>query len=252
MTEGATKDSKGFSLIELALVLAIVGLLVGSIVPILTALQQQRSNQETRKTLAVAMEALLGFAAANGRLPCPATTDTTGNESPEGGGICTNPEGFLPAVTLGVAPVDGQGYALDAWGARLRYAVADSTTTNRTCVDAGRTAVFTTSNCMRAVTMAALAPNLSVCNAGCVAPLISKTPAVIYSTGGNFASGGHDRDERENPNPNSGSFPDPTPRRFISHEPTPPESADGEFDDIVVWLSPNILYARLIAAGRLP
>ena len=26
----------------------------------------------------------------------------------------------------------------------------------------------------------------------------------------------------------------------------------GEFDDIVVWLSPNILCSRLLAAGRLP
>lgn len=252
MTGRATGRGNGFSLVELAVALAIVGLLVGSILPILTMLQRQHRSQETRKTLAEAVDALLGFASANGRLPCPARADTTGVESPEGGGTCTSPEGFLPAVTLGIAPVDGLGYALDAWGGRLRYAVADSSTTNRGCIAAGKTAVFTTTNCMRAVTMAELAPNLSVCNAGCAAPLIFKAPAVVYSTGSNFAVGGHDRDERENPNPNSSSYPDPTPRRFVSHEPTPPESANGEFDDIVVWLSPNILYSRMIASGRLP
>ena len=26
----------------------------------------------------------------------------------------------------------------------------------------------------------------------------------------------------------------------------------GEFDDLVTWISPNILYNRMISAGRLP
>jgi prepilin-type N-terminal cleavage/methylation domain-containing protein len=252
VTERRPESGQGFSLVELALSLAIVGLLAGSVLPILTVLQGHHKDHETRRTLANSVEALLGFASANGRLPCPATADTAGAESPEGGGICTNPEGFLPAVTLGVTPIDNQGYALDAWGGRIRYAVADSTTMNPSCLGGVKTGVFTTTNCMRAVTMGSLSPNLSVCNAGCLAPLISKTPAVIYSTGSNFAIGGQDRDERENPNPNSKSYPDPTPRRFISHEPTPSASTYGEFDDIVVWLSPNVLYAQMIAAGRLP
>jgi hypothetical protein len=28
--------------------------------------------------------------------------------------------------------------------------------------------------------------------------------------------------------------------------------AGGEFDDIVVWISPNILFNRMVAAGKLP
>ncbi len=39
-------------------------------------------------------------------------------------------------------------------------------------------------------------------------------------------------------------------RVFVSHTPTPPGL--NEFDDLVIWISPNILYNRLIAAGRLP
>jgi len=34
------------------------------------------------------------------------------------------------------------------------------------------------------------------------------------------------------------------------HTITPP--GPNEFDDLVTWISPNILYSRLIAAGRLP
>lgn len=34
---------------------------------------------------------------------------------------------------------------------------------------------------------------------------------------------------------------------------TPPTAAGpNTFDDLVTWISPNILYNRLIAAGRLP
>ncbi len=33
---------------------------------------------------------------------------------------------------------------------------------------------------------------------------------------------------------------------------TPTQPGPNEFDDLVTWISPNILYNRLIAAGRLP
>ena len=38
-------------------------------------------------------------------------------------------------------------------------------------------------------------------------------------------------------------------RVVVSHTPT---TGANEFDDIVAWLSPNVLYNRMIAAGRLP
>jgi hypothetical protein len=34
--------------------------------------------------------------------------------------------------------------------------------------------------------------------------------------------------------------------------PHPHPPGPNEFDDLVTWISPNILYNRLIAAGRLP
>jgi hypothetical protein len=67
-------------------------------------------------------------------------------------------------------------------------------------------------------------------------------PAVIYSTGKNGASGGTSADEAENPNPNSAD----NNRVFVSHDFTP------TFDDMVIWISPNILFNRMVAAGKLP
>jgi len=251
--------ARGFSLTELAIVLAIVALLVGGMLMPLVTQQDMLAINDTRKTLANAQDALLGFAAAYGRLPCPATNASNGTAAPLAGGNCTTNEGFLPAVTLGIAPTDNQGYAIDGWGERIRYAVTGSTYNTTavaplySCPANAAVQVFTTTDCMRAVTLPLLAPNLQVCTSGCATNLTTQSPAVIYSTGKNFAIGGTGNDERENPNRNTGAGNlDPTPGRFVSHDPTPVGAANGEFDDIVIWLSPNILYNRMIAAGRLP
>ena len=73
--------------------------------------------------------------------------------------------------------------------------------------------------------------------------------AVVFSIGRNGGTGGAGGDESHNPNPNSGVAAD---RAFISHLETPSSAPQGEFDDVVIWLSPNILYNRLIATGQLP
>lgn len=224
----------GFTLTELAVVLVIVALLIGGMLLPLTAQDNIRRVQETQATLDRARDALIGFATTHDRLPCPAKDAATGTED------CTIATGFLPATMLGIAPVDGNGYALDAWNQRIRYAV--------TSANGG---VFTTVNGMRNTTLTALAPNLrvSASAAAGATDLTATAVAVIWSIGGNgsdLTRGGVGADEQENPNPNSATYPDPTADRFVSHEPTP------TFDDIVVWLSPNILFNRMIAAGRLP
>src|SRR5713226_9528661 len=62
----------GFTLVELAVVLAIVGLLLGSLMYTLSAQTEQRNFEETRRRLEQARELVLSFAIINGRLPCPA------------------------------------------------------------------------------------------------------------------------------------------------------------------------------------
>lgn len=247
------RDNAGFTLTELALSLLIVAiLLAGMLMPLSTQLDL-RNQAQTQQALADIREALLGFAAANGRLPCPASATSNGIESPSGGGACTNPyDGFVPAVTLGIAPVDNQGYALDAWQQRLRYAVTIANSN-----------AFTTANGMKTTTLAALSPNLKVCSsaaglsgagsaaASCAAAatLSNSSVAVIYSPGRNGGVGGTGTDERHNPNPSASVAPDPA---YVSHEPTAAGAPQGEFDDIVTWLSPNVLYSRMITAGQLP
>lgn len=248
---------RGFTLTELAIVLLIVVLLIGGMLLPLTAQEDARAMGETRRTLNEVRDALVGYAVAQGRLPCPAIEGggNTGVEAPAGGGACTAPHsGFVPGATLGLSPTDSQGYVVDAWGRRIRYAV---TIANGNA--------FTTANEMKAQTISGLLPDLKVCASGidadltgagtaaadCTAAtrLADSAVAVIYSLGKNGGVGGTGTDERHNPNPNTGIAAD---RAFVSHEPAPNTAVDGEFDDLVVWLSANILYNRLIAAGRLP
>lgn len=258
------RSEGGFSLIELAIGLVIVAVLLSSLlVPLVTQVDQRRSA-ETQRLLDEARSALIGFAAANRRLPCPASGTTNGIESPAGGGNCTHPVGFLPAVTLGLTPVDAQGFQADPFGNqsnRIRYAVAD--------VAIGGADTFTTTNGMTTATMPAIAAStalLTVCSTAstsstsCSAgiPLANGTAiAVVYSVGKNgvlYTEGtagdctapgatctGISADETENVDL------DPV---FVSR---PQSSAAGsEFDDMLVWISPSMLFGRLIAAGQQP
>lgn len=223
----------------MAIVLVIVSLLIGGMMVPLSAQKDIQKTSETQKQLSDIRDALLGFVAAQGRLPCPASPGTTGTEAPVGGSACTNPwDGFVPAITLGISPTDEQGYSTDAWGNRIRYAV---TTKNSNA--------FTTGNGIKSNWTGTLDPDIQVCStstgltgsgatATCAAGagLSSTVPAIIVSTGKNGGAVPVG-DEAANTN---------TDRAFVNH------MQNDTFDDIVIWISPNILYDRLISVGGLP
>ncbi|OFZ66656.1 MAG: hypothetical protein A2V79_05780 [Betaproteobacteria bacterium RBG_16_56_24] len=237
-------QQNGFTLVEMAVVLMIVGLLLGGLLPTLSSQVEQQRTNETRKQLDEIQQALIGFAIVYGRLPCPAPpVAVSGVESPAGGGICTNPDdGFVPAATLGLSGVDSSGFVVDSWGNRIRYAVTAWTSAG---ID-----VFTTAGGMSTVGISNLSPNLLVCSSSTASGFNGSScgtnnaltsspgvPVVIFSTGKNGAQGSAGLDEQANTN---------SDRVFVSHTPTP------DFDDLVIWLSPNILYNRMVTAGKLP
>ncbi|MEQ1813490.1 MAG: prepilin-type N-terminal cleavage/methylation domain-containing protein [Candidatus Nitrotoga sp.] len=108
------KYQAGFSLIELAIVLLVIGLLLGGLIPTISSqIEQQRAN-ETRKQLEEIKQALTGFVIAYGRLPC-ADTNADGNEDTPCI-VAVTTEGQLPWKTLGVVEQD-------AWQQVWRYRV---------------------------------------------------------------------------------------------------------------------------------
>lgn len=232
----------GFTLVEMAVVLMIVGLLLGGLIPTIFSQIEQQHTNETRKQLDEIQQALIGYAIINERLPCPASS-ASGVESFAALGNATNGncsnfnDGFVPAATLGLTPIDSQGFAVDSWNNRIRYAVTSAS-------------AFTATSGIR-TNFSTLAPNLLVCStatgitASSCASGASLTPngvpVVIFSTGKN---GGHGTSPDEAANLDGG-----TSKTFVSHTPTPNPN---EFDDIVTWLSPNILINRMVTAGKLP
>lgn len=280
--DGSTRQSatlrpeRGFTLIEMAMVLMIVGLLLAGMIPAISSqIEQQRTN-ETRKILEEMKDALLGFAVANGRLPCPASSTSNGMESfctsANGAcgteiflpplpthGRCAKPyDGFFPAVTLGVAPVNAQGQLLDAWGNPVRYAITNARDTSNifyfTATDGIKTRWNSGSSlnsdlqvCSTSTGLTTSTPGSADCASG--KTLTNNAVAIIYSLSKNFATGGSSGDEAHNPNPQTTITAD---RAFVFHEPTASGATNGEFDDIVTWLSPNILFNRMVMAGKLP
>jgi len=107
------KHHPGFTLIEMAVVLTIIGLLVGSLLVPLTTQIDNAKIQSTTKTLAEIKTALINYATANNRLPCPALKPETGEAVAIGDALCQQ-QGYLPWASLGT-------HQYDAWGGHLWY-----------------------------------------------------------------------------------------------------------------------------------
>ncbi len=103
---------QGFLLIEMAIVLLIMTLVIGSLLIPLSVQMDQSRLKATQQDLETIKEALLGFAVINGRLPCP----DTNNDGIEDNPSACETEGDLPWSTLAVG-------RQDAWGQPFRYRV---------------------------------------------------------------------------------------------------------------------------------
>jgi prepilin-type N-terminal cleavage/methylation domain-containing protein len=93
---GRTFSQKGFTLLELAFVLTIIGLIIGAGAELLPMLVKQSKLKDDRSMVDQAKNALIGYAMANGRLPY-ASDDTNGYPSP-----AKSTNGYLPWATLGI------------------------------------------------------------------------------------------------------------------------------------------------------
>ena len=280
MARARQQRCAGFTLVELAVVMTIVALLLAGLMYTLAAQTEQRNFDETRRRLEQARELVLAFAMVNGRLPCPArsaatavpvtgagdevrdtsgaTANCTGDGTLDfyGGAVGGVTLGLLPARTLGIAQVDSAGFAVDAWGNRLRYAVARLKTNCAANPLGLLDPHFVDAAAMRRNGLGCQPNDLIVCRSatgitandcGGAANQLMVTDlvaAIIFSTGKNTTSVvAAGIDEAANTNGD---------RVFVYHTPTPSEAANGEFDDQFVWITVGELYGRLVAAGKMP
>jgi len=219
------RRTKGFTLLEMAIVLLVFGLAIGGLMGPLQVQLESLDRKATVKEIGLIKESIIGFAIRNGRLPCP-DTDSDGAEDTSGS-ACTQVYGDVPWATLGVGAIDG-------WKRPFSYRVdtrfAD-TTDGSGCADDDAAGV-----------------SFEICSAGGINvfdsqggnAVASNLPAIIVSHGKNWAqTSGTDEGENKD---NDADFVDKT---YAS-------GGSNNYDDIVDWINLNNLIAKMVTAKKLP
>ena len=235
-------SSRGFTLVEIAVALAIIALLsVGAIGALQMAIMRTRIA-ETREALQAAREAVTAYAVANRSLPCPAAAGADGLEQSRAGGSCTTTRGLLPWATLGVRGVDG-------WGNRIGYMVSPALVK----APADRIRLENTGD-IQIVLRDAAGNEISAATSAAVA-------FALWSHGQNGRGAttladtlvADDSTTNSDEDANTSQADASAARRLYAREgSTSSATAGGEFDDMVEWESRFVLFGRMITAGQLP
>ncbi|MGH8584392.1 MAG: type II secretion system protein [Gammaproteobacteria bacterium] len=230
MDVGKPGREAGFTLIELAIAIVVIGLLLAGLLGPMSVRVEQQERAKTQALLDEIKEALLGYAAINGFLPCPTIQ---GDPANGGYGVAAPPpcpvgvtDGILPWKTLGVSPTDAWGRPRtapgDPWRGYWRYRV-DGAFVGPALI----TMTTTTVDLLEVED-----------GAGNKLTIPTEPPIAIV-----FSAGGQDRD-------NVGGDPDGDNTTYDgtyeagSYSPT--------FDDMTTWLSRPLLFNRMLMAGKLP
>ena len=133
--------NKGFTLLELAVVLTIIGLVAAGSLATLTSYIQASAYNATVARMDAIEQSLLQYSVAFGRIPCPSNLTCTagqvnygmeGNCASTTASCASGPTGVNNAVSSSGVAEGGiptralrlpDSYQYDAWGRRFRYAV---------------------------------------------------------------------------------------------------------------------------------
>lgn len=249
MRTRTTHAAGGFSLVEMAVVLVVFALMLGGLLMITGTQIATERTKNTQRMLAEARQALLGFAAVNGRLPCPAAPNAPAGSAaagveraPTATGCTGGQAGVLPWATLGLPETD-------AWGRRISYRVSalhSRTVMLRPPTAYGCTVPPAVPPAQAAFALCSPGDN-EVRTAAAGAVLAANAPAVLVSHGANGYGawlpagtqmpGSADADEQENHDGDT-----------IAVERTPTAT----FDDHTAVLPAALLAQSMLQSGRLP
>jgi len=222
-----TNSSKGFTLVEMSVVLVIVGLLLAGLLLPLSAQIEQRNRAETERYLSEAKEALMGYALINGYLPCPDSKAVPNGleDARNAGGDCPGHAGIMPWQTLGIQPTD-------SWNHYFGYSVTSAYSNSSTTFTLTTAATRTVNGDSGALTTSAV--------------------AVVFSAGANGLGAKSPTGDITAPTSADELENDDGDAVFVSHTPTGTSGSSDEFDDLLTWISQPVLANRMVSAGRLP
>jgi len=248
------KSQKGFTLIELAVVLVIVGILLGSFIGTLTSRINVTKKSDAVEELETIKQSMMAHAFVNGYLPCPDCDVIAGAciaalvgdgiaDHDVGNNRCVLNEasGNVPWVTLGL----GRG---DPWSNHYRYSVQNEY-----------------ANIDTAFTLNSPSGSAIIQEPNFVADATGATPqalannvvAIILSHGSNGfgATSVDNQPAAAIPAVNLDELNNADDDQFYYMRPE--TSADATiagkaFDDMIIWISEYELKAKMVEAGKLP
>lgn len=224
---------RGFTLIEMAVVLALLGILTSHIVEPLSAKLERNKRAQTLHTMEQIRIATLGYLIVEKRLPCPATVNSQGWALAECAGMAAT--GYVPVATLGLTgPVDSDGLLLDGWGNRFRFIVSGANHPLRGDTDLPD---FTSHGELLNVGLGHVNSDLVICrvstSSGCSLDntVVNQLPLIIVSAG---------KDDSDTGLQGENSDDDAV---YVAAGHINETSAG--FDDLVSWISENELFFYL-------
>jgi len=218
-------DQCGFTLVEMAVVLVIAGLMLGGLLMPLSAQRAMKDYSEVKTQLEQIRDALYGYAIINGTLPCPTSTPDPADNVNYGhaAASCAAPsqDWYLPWKDLGVAETDPWGNSrqrpTDGWSGHWVYRVDPAFATTGTPFSL---ATSPTANL-----------DLQKSDGTSLTISTERAVAVICSTGKDRTANGQ-----------NASF-----NNIYQSDAMSPT-----FDDVCIWLTRPQLFNRMVAAGKLP
>lgn len=224
---------KGFSLVELSIVLVVVGLLLGTTIAGLSDFIWHARNAQAKKDLVLIEEALVGYTISKGGLPCPDITGFPNNPDnadgvADGAGACSAVRGFLPWTDLGLK-------ANDPWGTPYLYRLDTLYAKPPPVANSDVTFILTAAD-----------GNIEILNADGGAIVADNIAAVFFSVGPNGYL-----TEADSPSADEDQNLDAT-LEFVDKAYVPAQPGVAGYDDIMHWLSSFALKSKMVQAQRLP